>query len=137
MTTLRRILRPMRLVVVAGMALGLAGCGTLGLYAGAPLTQEVTRQALTPGVSTKADVARVLGHARVNRFDSGYEVWAYDYKAGLPMFAGFVPVVGTLAALADATTRERELAILFDRDGVVRKYRLREAPSQLERAAGR
>jgi len=125
-----------RIAAAAGLLLGLAGCGALGLYAGAPLSEDVTRQALTPGVSTKADVGKALGRARVNRFDSGYEVWVYDYKAGLPVFAGFVPVLGTVAGLADAATRDRELAILFDPAGVVRKYRLREAPSRVERMVG-
>ncbi|AVR97769.1 hypothetical protein [Pseudoduganella armeniaca] len=122
---------PGRLLLASAMGLGLAGC------ASAPaLTEAQSRQALTAGVSTKADVAQVLGSAKVNAFDSGYEVWTYRYKAGLPVFAGFLPVVGTLATLADATTRERELAILFDPSGVVRKYTLREAPSSAERLVG-
>jgi hypothetical protein len=122
---------PGRLLLASTLVVGLAGC------ASAPaLTEAQSRQALTAGVSTKADVAQVLGNARVNAFDSGYEVWTYRYKAGLPVFAGFLPVVGTLATLADATTRERELAILFDPSGVVRKYTLREAPSTAERLVG-
>jgi hypothetical protein len=125
-----------RLAAVAGLAVGLGGCAMLGLYDGAPLTEAATRQALTAGVSTRADVARVLGTAKVNTFDSGYEVWTYRYKAGLPVFAGYLPGVGALASLADATTRERELVILFGPDGFVRKYRLREAPSRAERLVG-
>lgn len=122
---------PGRLLLLGALAIALAGC------ASAPaLTEAQSRQALTAGVSTKADVAQVLGNAKVNAFDSGYEVWTYRYKAGLPVFAGFLPVVGTLATLADATTRERELAILFDPAGVVRKYTLREAPSTAERLVG-
>jgi hypothetical protein len=122
---------PRRLLLASAIGLGLAGC------ASAPaLSEAQSRQALTAGVSTKADVAQVLGSAKVNAFDSGYEVWTYRYKAGLPVFAGFLPVVGTLATLADATTRERELAILFDPSGVVRKYTLREAPSPAERLVG-
>lgn len=122
---------PGRLLLAGALAIGLAGC------ASAPaLTEAQSRRALTAGVSTKADVAQVLGDGKVNTFDSGYEVWTYRYKAGLPVFAGFLPVVGTLATLADATTRERELAILFDPSGVVRKYTLREAPSSAERLVG-
>ena len=125
-----------RVAMAAGMALGLGGCAMLGLYDGAPLTEAASREALTAGVSTRADVARVLGTAQVNTFDSGYEVWTYRYKAGLPVFAGFLPGIGALANLADATTRERELVILFGPDGCVRKYRLREAPSGVERLVG-
>ena len=134
MTALRIVL--LRLAAVAGLAAGLGGCALLGLYDGTPLTEASTRQALTAGVSTRADVARVLGTAKVNTFDSGYEVWTYHYKAGLPVFAGFLPGVGALASLADATTRDRELVILFGPDGFVKKYRLREAPSGVERLVG-
>lgn len=125
-------IRCLQLALAGGFSLGVAGCASLGMGAAKPLTEEGTRQALTIGVSTKADVTRIMGDAKVNSFASGDAVWVYSYKAGLPMFVGFLPVVGTLASVVDASTRDRELAILFDQEGIVRKYRLREAESQLE-----
>ena len=122
-----------QLALAGSLVFGMSGCASLGMGAARPLTEEGTRQALTIGVSTKADVTTVMGDAKVNTFRSGYEVWVYNYKAGLPMFMGFLPVVGTLATVVDASTRDRELAILFDKDGIVRKYRLRESESQVER----
>ncbi len=123
----------LQLALTGSLVLGMSGCASLGLGAAKPLTEEGVRQALTIGKSTKADVTTVMGDAKVNTFRSGYEVWAYNYKAGLPMFMGFLPVVGTFATVVDASTRDRELAILFDKDGIVRKYRLRESESQVER----
>lgn len=125
--------RRFHLALAASLALGISGCASLGMGAAKPLTENGVRQALTIGASTKADVTRAMGDAKVNTFRSGYEVWIYNYKAGLPMFVGFLPVVGTLATVIDASTRDRELAILFDKDGIVRKYRLREAESRVER----
>ena len=123
----------LQLALAGSLVLAMSGCASFGTGAARPLTEEGVRQALTTGASTKADVSTVMGDAKVNTFRSGYEVWVYDYKAGLPMFVGFLPLVGTLASVADASTRDRELAILFDKDGIVRKYRLRESASQVER----
>ena len=123
----------LRFALASSLVLGMSGCASLGMGAARPLTEEGIRQVLTVGASNKVDVARVMGDAKVNTFRSGYEVWVYNYKAGVPMFIGFVPVVGALANVVDASTRDRELAILFDKNGIVRKYRLRESESQVER----
>jgi hypothetical protein len=116
-------------LLVGGFAVGASGCASLGK----PLNSDETRQALTVGTSTKEDVGKVLGKATVNTFRSGYEVWVYSYKAGLPAFVGLIPGVGMLSTAVDAVTHDRELAILFDDKGIVRKYRLRESESQVER----
>ncbi|WP_332878906.1 hypothetical protein [Massilia sp. S19_KUP03_FR1] len=127
------LFRFIRLALSGSLIFGMSACASLGRDPARPLTHEGVRKVLTIGSSTKADVSKLMGEAKVNTFDSGYEVWAYDYKADVPMFVGFLPVVGTIASVVDASTRDRELAILFDKDGIVRKYQLREAPSQAER----
>lgn len=124
--------RALWLSSVAVIALASTGCASLGLNAGRPLSAEGTRRALTIGTSTRDDVKDVLGSAKVNSFAGGYEVWVYEYKAGLPAFAGFLPVVGNIVTVADAVTRERELVILFDPAGKVRKFTMRESESQAE-----
>ena len=59
---------------------------------------------------SKAEVARVLGEASVVRFDSGFEVWAYEYGP------------------ADRAFAQTELVVLFDPRGTVSRARLRPAP---------
>lgn len=121
--TLRRAACALAAAVLAGCASPLPGASSLA-------SQPPT---LTPGVTTQAAVQRALGKASVTRFDSGYEVWVYDVSSRLPPFVGMVPGLGLMAGAVDAATRERELAILFDREGIVRKARLRETESQLDR----
>lgn len=123
----------LRLVLAGVLAIGMTGCAAPGAGAARPVTEAGVRGVLTPGASTKADVRASMGEATVTTFPSGYEVWVYQYKAGVPMVVGFIPVVGDIAAAIDAARRERELAILFDKHGIVRKYRLREAASTVER----
>ncbi|WP_332878908.1 hypothetical protein [Massilia sp. S19_KUP03_FR1] len=121
--------RCLRLALACSLIVGMGACASLGRDAARPLTHEGVRQVLAIGSSTKADVSKRMDEANINTFDTGDEVWAYDYKAGVPLFVGFLPMAGAIASVVDASTRGRELAILFDKDGIVRKYRLREAPS--------
>jgi len=128
-STLRRAACAFAAAVLAAAVL--AGCATAPLPGAASLASQPPT--LTPGVTTQAAVQRALGKANVTRFDSGYEVWVYDYTGRLPPFVGMVPGLGLVAGAVDAVTRERELAILFDRDGIVRKVRMRETASQVDR----
>lgn len=66
--------------------------------------------AVVPGVSTKANVAALLGTATVIRFDSAYEVWVYRGRSAGPAQLG-----GPGA----------ELVILFSPAGIAIKSRLR------------
>jgi hypothetical protein len=59
----------------------------------------------------------------VLRFDSGWATTHYVYRNGLPRFLDFVPVVGLVTSALPA--RETELVLLFDPDGVLRKFKLR------------
>jgi len=120
-----------RAVCALAAATMLAGCATSPLPGASSLASQPP--ALTPGVTTQAAVQRALGKASVTRFESGYEVWVYDTTTRLPPFVGLVPGMGLVAGAADAVTRERELAILFDREGIVRKARLRATESQVDR----
>ncbi|MQA37943.1 hypothetical protein [Rugamonas aquatica] len=100
-------------------------------------TSEGLREQLRPGVTTKADVARTLGKGSATRFDNGYEVWIYDDKHAIPELLHWLPVVGNVVSVAEATRSVHELAILFDKDGVVRKYQLREQASTAAQLAGK
>ncbi|OEZ61691.1 hypothetical protein DUGA6_21410 [Duganella sp. HH105] len=88
--------------------------------------------------TTKADVVRTQGKkGSATRFDNGYEVWTYDDKHAIPELLHWLPVVGDVVSVAEATRSVHELAILFDKDGIVRKYQLREQPSTVAQLAGK
>lgn len=100
-------------------------------------THEGLREQLRPGVTTKADVARALGKGSATSFDNGYEVWVYDDKHAIPELLHWLPVVGEAVSVVEATRSVHELAILFDRNGIVRKYQLREQASTAAQLAGK
>ncbi|MBB3117117.1 hypothetical protein [Pseudoduganella violacea] len=122
---------------------GLAALGLLLLTAcasptrtstGVSVTEAQTR--LVVGRSSKAEVAAALGRAAVTSFPSGYEVWVYNDKLELPALVSFVPLVGSLASAVEVTAQNRELVILFDPSGTVRKYQMRVDGSRLEKLVG-
>jgi hypothetical protein len=75
------------------------------------LPADDATDAILVGNSTKADVTAALGEATVIRFDSGFEVWAYQ----------FGPQKRRLG--------KTEFVVLFGPAGVVTKTRLRPAPA--------
>jgi len=77
---------------------------------------------MQPGLSGKADLVRVLGAARTNTFDSGYEVWTYRYAERAPGMWSPAPAGG--GTIKGSGESVRELVIVFNPAGIVTKYRL-------------
>lgn len=107
----------------------LTACTTVGNGRMTSISQESTAATLVIGQTTQAEVLKELGEAKVRPYNSGHEVWLYEYSQGLPKFVDYVPLVGLVTSRLD--TPRRELRILFDAKGVVKKYVLIEATSQL------
>jgi outer membrane protein assembly factor BamE (lipoprotein component of BamABCDE complex) len=102
----------------------LAACVSQGDLAIKDIDRQKAAALLHPGISTKAEVERALGTAKTNQFSSGYEVWTYRYTQVTPKATSFVPVL--VLAVQGSNQRTRELAILFDEKGIVKKFRVRE-----------
>ena len=125
--------RRLRWLAAGSLLVVLGGCAALGAGVARPASEEGVRQVVQVGSSTKEEVKASMGAAIVTTFPSGYEVWVYPYQASMPAIVGYAPVVGEVVAAVEAVRRERELAILFDPQGIARKVRLRESASQVER----
>jgi hypothetical protein len=109
----------LRFIVFPLLVVCIAGCAATGNGAVTTLTQERAAQAIVIGTSTRADIERTFGQANVTRFANGYELWLY--QVGYAKSVDAIPYVNLVVSSADNT---RELTILFDQAGVVRKYRL-------------
>lgn len=72
------------------------------------------RNSIALGRSTKADVAAGVGKAKVVRFDTGFEIWAYR----------FIDQQKARKLGKDEPAPESELVVLFDRSGIVAKMRV-------------
>lgn len=105
------------------LCLALASCTTVGNGRMVELQPAEAHQLLLPGRTTRAETERLFGAGSVLRFDSGWATSHYVYRTGLPRFLDFLPVVGLVTSALPAP--ETELVLLFDPDGVLRKFRLR------------
>lgn len=101
----------------------LSACTTVGNGRVQTLHAAEADRLLHPGQTTRAEAERLLGTGSALRFDGGWSTSHYVYRNGLPRFLDFVPVVGLVTSAID--TPETELVLLFDPDGMLRKFKLR------------
>ena len=116
-----------RCVAILALAL-LAGCSTVGNGALVQLDESRTQALLVPGRTTRDEVRQALGEGAAIRFESGFETWHYDYRAGIAKGWDDVPFVNLVVARLDRPVKE--LVILFDAQGVLRRWSLQEYRSR-------
>jgi outer membrane protein assembly factor BamE (lipoprotein component of BamABCDE complex) len=122
--------RAAMLLLLTGLG-GLDACTTVGNGQMKVLTQKSTGQLLVSGQTSRAEVERSLGKGNSFHFDSGYEVWVYEFqgKQGLPQWVNYVPLVGLVTTYVPRKPTEKELRILFDQRGIVQKWLLLTTPA--------
>jgi outer membrane protein assembly factor BamE (lipoprotein component of BamABCDE complex) len=113
------------------IALSAAGCGTVGNGRLVRLDAAEARTLMVPGTTSQDYVRQALGDGQVIRFRSGMQTWHYIYREGLAKGWDDVPYIGLITRRLDRPTKE--LVILFDAAGVLRRwslqsYRNREPP---------
>ncbi|WP_295992667.1 hypothetical protein [Rugamonas sp.] len=97
------------------LALSLAGCA-MTAPATPPLALERLEHSLVVGQTSAAQARAALGEpALAVKFDSGVQVWLYEYAA-----SGSAPA-------AAGQPRNGEYVVLFSADGIIQKIR-RRAP---------
>jgi outer membrane protein assembly factor BamE (lipoprotein component of BamABCDE complex) len=104
----------------------LAACSTIDDARIARLDDAQAQSLLAPGRTTEADVRAALGEGSVVHFRSGWETWHYEYRAGLAKGWDDVPFIGLVTSRSARPTKE--LVLLFDAGGTLRRYALQEEP---------
>ncbi len=111
------------LALAAVLAAALSGCASSGNGKLPALTPALAAQEIIPGKSTRADIEAAFGKAAITTYADGHEVWLY--QLGMAKLVDSLPYVNLVLSSAD---NKKELSILFNRAGVVKKYQLMEAP---------
>ena len=107
------------------VALSLVGCASTGNQNVKAATQESVRAQLKEGVTTKDEVRKMLGEpSSVSFTDSGNEIWTFKYSEAQSHASNFIPIVGLFSSGADV--KNKEVIVLFDKDGKITKYTMRE-----------
>jgi len=119
----------MRARALAGLACALAaGCATEGNGRLVQLDPAQAQALLVPGTTTEADARTALGQGTVVRFRSGWETWHYIHRNGMAKAWDYVPYVNLIAARVGGD--EKELVLLFDPGGTLRRWSLQANPSR-------
>jgi outer membrane protein assembly factor BamE (lipoprotein component of BamABCDE complex) len=94
-----------RLIATLLTTMLLTGCATQAPKPGAVISQDRFAQLVIPGQTTRAELLAAFGPTETVRFDSGFETWLYE--------------------TGPRNTPHTELVLLLDKDGIVRKTRMR------------
>jgi hypothetical protein len=115
-----------RALPLAALLLGLCatGCSTVGNGRLVQLDAPQARLLLVPGRTSREDIRQTFGQGTVIRFQSGFETWHYLYREGIAPGWDEVPYVGLITSRLDRPTKE--LLLLFDADGVLKRWSLQE-----------
>ncbi len=119
---------------LAMIALAAGGCSTVGNGRLVQLDAPRAQALLVPDRSTRDEVRQALGEGAVIHFQSGMETWRYQYRAGVAKGWDQVPYIGLITARLDRPTKE--LVILFDAAGVLKRWSLQEYRARPPTPAG-
>jgi hypothetical protein len=118
-----------RTLALAALAASLAaGCATEGNGRLQQLDDAQAQALLVPGRTTEADARAALGQGTVVRFDSGWQTWHYIHRNGMAKGWDYVPYINLIAARIGGD--EKELVLLFDPDGTLRRWSLQTNKSR-------
>jgi len=117
--------------LAAGALLVAAGCSTVGNGRLLELEPDSAAALLVPGTTTQAQAREALGQGTVVRFGSGWETWHYVHRQGVPKGWDDVPYLNLIAARVGGD--EKELVLLFDDAGVLRRWSLQHNPGARSR----
>ena len=106
------------------LAACVAGCSTAGNGRVAQLDAANAEAVLVCGRTTRDELRQALGDGAVIHFRSGFETWHYLYREGVAPGWDDVPYVGLVTSRLHRPTKE--LVVLFDATGVVRRWSMRE-----------
>lgn len=113
---------PGKLLAVVATCM-LSACASIGNGKVTQLDQSQAATLFTPGKTTKADVSKLLGDAKIITFNNGdpNEIWLYQFDQNFSRSLIYLPYVSLFVHAQDF--KGKEFALLFDKDGVLKKYR--------------
>lgn len=112
---------------IVTICLFLAGCASSGNESLRKETESSVAQKMTEGKTTKAEVHAQFGSPLKTTFtDGGLEIWTYELSKVSADAVNYIPLVGLFGGTASGT--KKELVILFDDKGVIKRFSMSESP---------
>ena len=108
------------------------GCTTIGNESLRSESEESVKAKITEGKTTKAEVKAAFGSPFNTTYTSdGLEVWKYELSKISADATAVIPIVNIFAASESGI--KKELTVLFDNQGVVKKFNMSESPVTIRR----
>lgn len=120
---------PGKACAIVMAALLLSACASAGNKNVAEMSRSSLENRMSGRSVKKIDIRDWLGNTQNEiRFANGAEVWVYSYRKSTASLVNFYRYASVL--LGGQKNDSKELVILFDKEGVVRKWRLNETLDQ-------
>lgn len=116
-------------VSIIGLACGLAllsGCASVGNESLRKESEASVAQKIVEGKTTKAEIRAMFGSPAKTTFtDGGLEIWTFELAKMKADGVNYIPIVGLFGSSASGT--KKELVVLFDVAGVVKRFSMSES----------
>ena len=107
-------------------AIAISGCASVGNETLRKETESTVAQKIVEGKTTKTEVKAMFGSPLKTSFtDGGLEIWSYELAKMSADAINYVPLVGLFGGTASGT--KKELVLLFDDKGVVKRFSMSES----------
>jgi len=115
------------ILIAVFVAATMFGCASAGNESLRQETEATVSQKMTEGKTTKTEVRSMFGAPGSTSFtDAGLEIWRYDRTNMSADAVSFIPIVNLFGTSHSGT--KKELVVLFDEKGIVKRYSMSESP---------
>jgi len=116
------------------MALLVTGCASIGNESIRKESESSVAQKITEGKTSKDEIRSMFGSPiSISFTDSGLAIWKYELSKMSADAVSYIPVVNLFGTSSSGT--KKELTVLFDEKGIVKRYSMNESPVQIKTGA--
>lgn len=114
-------------VVLGSVLIVSSGCMSTGNESLRKETESSVTAKIVEGKTAKSEIRSMFGSPLKTSFtDGGLEIWTYELDKVHADAIDYVPIVGLFGGSASGV--KKELVILFDDKGIVKRYSMSESP---------
>jgi outer membrane protein assembly factor BamE (lipoprotein component of BamABCDE complex) len=116
------------------MVLLVSGCASIGNESIRKESESSVAQKITEGKTSKDEIRSMFGSPiSISFTDSGLAIWKYELSNMSADAVSYIPVVNLFGTSSSGT--KKELTVLFDEKGIVKRYAMNESPVQIKTGA--
>jgi hypothetical protein len=116
------------------MVLLVTGCASIGNESLRKESESTVAQKIIEGKTSKAEIRSMFDSPiSISFTEGGLEIWKYELSKMSADGVSYIPVVSLFGTSSSGT--KKELTVLFDEKGIVKRYSMNESPVQVKTGA--